>query len=836
MHKYYLLTIALFYTVISIGQIREIPINSNVQVEAAYQKRVIEQDIQEVHENQFFARGNCPDSTENTIYVFSKDTAFFFLDTLNGNRYELLVNSDDFGTTILKDDSLLFIANDISGAGSDQIILLNTIIGDSSELELVYDFVVKRRGESLVLSPDQINAENRNEYCVEPTNRLPGKITCNDLFSAAELYGGFGLQTQYFRSGNDNENCVIYHATRFPGFDTLAVVLCDEFTVCDTFLQPIQIVGDTVRLPFFEDFTKPGPFPQKDKWLQDLVFVNNNMPDTPPSFGVATFDGLDQTGQPYGGEFGISDILTSKPIDLSNSSVNRGVALSFYYQMKGRGFLPRIQDSLHVEFLNEDHEWVRTFGVPGSNFISVDSVPPFQFVGIPLTDPQFFHDAFQFRFYNMGERTGAYGAWHIDYIFFDENRSIVTPNVDDIAFVEGNGSVLERYTSMPIKQFNDFENVELKKEVDGTLFNHFSVTQNLESSTVYISEKTSGQTWPTFQLTSGQENNIESQIGQFRQKTIPGATYSAFENDLKSLSTNESELQIEVLQTLQVDEQSSSRVLANDTLASLTILSNYYAYDDGTAERALENNGANSMIAIEFESNKDDQLEAVQFHFPKVNGDYSNQRFNLLVWTGELGKAADADYIRFLRPSSPDSLQGFTTFLLVDPLSSDSLIPMPLDIPAGKFFVGWQQLDETPNPIPVGYDKNNPEGTQYIWYNTGRPNWSNFDALPFKGSLMIRAVMSGGDVVQTNVGDIQNDSKNIFSVYPNPSSDVINFNLQNENFEDYQIKIFNNLGQLVFDDNFAQQIDIQHFIKGIYFAKIQHKRTAKSSMVQFIKH
>ena len=835
MHKYYLLTILLFYALSSIGQIREIPINSNAQIQAAYQKKVIKQDIQ-IDDNQFFARGNCPDSSSNTIYVFSKDTAIFVLDTLNGNRYDLLVNSDDFGTTILKEDSLFFVANDIAGAGSDQIILVNTIIGDSSEFELVYDLVIKRRGESLLLSADKVDAESRNEYCVEPTNRLPGEITCNNLFSAAENYGGFGLQRQYFRSGNDNENCVIYHATRFPGLDTLAVVLCDEFTVCDTFLQPIQIVGDTVRLPFFEDFTKPGPFPQKDKWLEDLVFVNNTMPQFPPSFGVATFDGLDQSGQPYGGEFGISDILTSKPIDLSNSSVNRGVALSFYYQLRGRGFTPRIQDSLQVEFLNEDLEWVTAFAIPGSNFIKVDSVPPFQFVGIPLTDPQFFHDAFQFRFFNLGERTGAYGAWHLDYILLDENRSIITPNVDDVAFVEGTGSVLERYTSMPIKQFKDFENQELKKEVNGILYNHFSVTQNLESSTVFISEKTSGQTWPTFQFTSGQENNIQSQIGEFRQRTIPGATYDAFESDINALAASENDLQIEVLQTLQVDEQSTTRVLTNDTLASITTLSNYYAYDDGTAERALENNGANSMIAVEFESNKDDQLEAVQFHFPQVNGDYSNQRFNLMIWVGELGNAADADYIRFLRPSSPDSLQAFTTYLLEDPLSSDSIIPMPLNIPAGKFYVGWQQLDETPNPIPVGYDKNHPEGTKYIWYNTGRPQWSNFDDLPFKGSLMIRALMSGGEIDPTNTEDIERMSNPHFIIYPNPANEFINFKIQNKNFEDYRIKIFNNLGQLVFDDNFAQQIDIQHFIKGIYFAKIQHKRTAESSMVQFIKH
>ncbi len=832
MYKYYLLTIVLFYTITSIGQIREIPINSNVEVETAFQKMVIEQKRQ-VNENQFFARGNCPDSIDNTIYVFAKDTAFFLLDTFNGNKYELLINSDDFGTTILKDDSLLFVANDISGAGADQIILENTVLGDSTVIELIYDIVVKRKGESVVLPSDQVDAENRNEYCVEPTNRLPGNITCNNLFSAAEGYGGFGLQTQYFRSGNDNENCVIYHATRFPGFDTLAVVLCDEFTVCDTFLQPIQILGDTLQLPFFEDFTHSGPFPKKDKWLEDLVFVNNDMAVNPPSFGAATFDGLDQSGQAYGGGYGISDVLTSKPIDLSNSSVNRGVALSFYYQMKGRGFLPRVQDSLLVEFLNADNKWIKMFGTPGSNFIPLDSVPPFQFVGIPFTDPQFFHDAFQFRIFNKGEKTGSYGIWHIDYISLNNDRAIIAPTTKDISIVFGNGNLLDRYNAMPISQFMENPDRELSTTITGEFFNFSGADNNIETSSVFISELTSNQSWDPFEMTDAvnQKINIPSQSSVEVIKTIPeDKTRNPLIQDIQSL--NQESLIFETLQTITTNDGNTEK--ANDSLYTETIISNYFAYDDGTAERALENNGANSIIAVEFEANTEDSLKAVQFHFPKVNGDYSNQRFNLLVWRGTLGKVAEADYIRFLRPSSPDSLQAFTTYLLVDPSSPDSLISMPLPIPTGKFYVGWQQLDETPQPIPVGFDKNNPDGTKYIWYNTG-VKWENLDSLPFKGSLMIRPIMSGSEVVQTNVREGQSENLQL-SVFPNPASGHINFHLLNEKFEDYRIKIFNNLGQLVFDDNFAQQIDIQHFIKGIYFAKIQHKRTAESSMVQFIKH
>ena len=99
---------------------------------------------------------------------------------------------------------------------------------------------------------------------------------------------------------------------------------------------------------------------------------------------------------------------------------------------------------------------------------------------------------------------------------------------------------------------------------------------------------------------------------------------------------------------------------------------------------------------------------------------------------------------------------------------------------------------------------------------------------------MIRAIMSGGELPQSSVNDIDNP-ENFISVYPNPSTDVLNFNLENKIFEDFNLEIYNSLGQKIFAEQLMQQIDIQHFTKGIYFAKIQHKRTAETTMVQFIK-
>jgi len=97
------------------------------------------------------------------------------------------------------------------------------------------------------------------------------------------------------------------------------------------------------------------------------VYFNSNFPISPPSFCVATFDGLDSTGYPY--DFssqtahGIADSLTSHPIDLS--VIIDSVYLSFQYQAQGNGNAPEQNDSLRLDFFSKaDSSWVRVWSVP----------------------------------------------------------------------------------------------------------------------------------------------------------------------------------------------------------------------------------------------------------------------------------------------------------------------------------------------------------------------------------------------------------------------------------------------------------------------------------------
>src|SRR5205807_1939504 len=60
-----------------------------------------------------------------------------------------------------------------------------------------------------------------------------------------------------------------------------------------------KVPGDTLQLPFVDDFSKKGIFPDQSLWLDSNVYINSNYPINPPSVGVATFDGVNKFGVPY---------------------------------------------------------------------------------------------------------------------------------------------------------------------------------------------------------------------------------------------------------------------------------------------------------------------------------------------------------------------------------------------------------------------------------------------------------------------------------------------------------------------------------------------------------
>ena len=117
----------------------------------------------------------------------------------------------------------------------------------------------------------------------------------------------------------------------------------------------------SLTLPFFDDFKQLSIFPDTSRWIDANVFINSNFAAFPPTWGIATFDALDATGQIYSQANSVqfvADYLTSKPIRLDSvfSPVPRALSpsdsvyFSFYFQPQGYGNDPQLKDSLVLEF------------------------------------------------------------------------------------------------------------------------------------------------------------------------------------------------------------------------------------------------------------------------------------------------------------------------------------------------------------------------------------------------------------------------------------------------------------------------------------------------------
>ena len=70
--------------------------------------------------------------------------------------------------------------------------------------------------------------------------------------------------------------------------------------------------------------------------------------------------------------------------------------------------------------------------------------------------------------------------------------------------------------------------------------------------------------------------------------------------------------------------------------------------------------------------------------------------------------------------------------------------------------------------------------------------------------------------------DVKKDSKVTFSIYPNPSSSVLNFVVSDEFPTGYKVTFYNSLGQSVLATvlNEQAQIDISNLVQGVYFVQI----------------
>ena len=574
-------------------------------------------------------------------------------------------------------------------------------------------------------------------------------------------------------------------------FNCIAFFLSSQEVCTDLVVDPIYSLnnpdlftkGFSNDLLFFDDFSTENIFVSDNLWDFSSAKVTRNYAINPPTVGVATFDGLDEFG--LARDFSVinstapSDTLLSKPIDLSGLSA---AFFMFYFQGKGLGETPEIQDKLVLEFFNGSF-WVEKWSSLGI------AMQEFEKEVIIIDSAQYLTSDFKFRFRNYATISGNFDHWHIDYLVINELLNVSdTTELNDVSFVYSSPSFLNRYYEMPWTHFLNNEANELKDSIDIILRNN-SASVNVDFQFNVYENNSQIYHYPVIGVSRNVTILDYDTIGNFSFTNPPidiqSNIFNSFEPDSASFLVQ------------YIIKTSNSDIKINDTLYHNQNFFSHFAYDDKSAESAYGINTNGAMLAYEFQLNRPDTLRAIQMYFPQMLDSVSNIPFKLTIWK-DINGQGDVLYQQDVFPVHTENGNYHTYYL-------DSLFQL-----VGTFYVGWEQT--TDDLLNVGLDKNN-NANEYMHYNVGS-GWLNSSYL---GSWMIRPILSMNQIV-SNIPY----KNNIFSVYPNPAKDSF-FIESSANSNLISLYTLNGILIRKFKSNLNRtQIDVDDLERGVYILEISN--------------
>ena len=574
-------------------------------------------------------------------------------------------------------------------------------------------------------------------------------------------------------------------------FNCIAFFLSSQEVCTELINDPIYSLNNTNLLNkgfsndflFFDDFSAENVFVSNNLWDFSSVKVTRNYAINPPSLGVATFDGLNEYG--LARDISVinssepSDTLLSKPIDLSGLSA---AFFMFYFQGKGLGETPEIQDKLVLEFFNGSF-WVEKWSSFGVAMLE------FEKEVIIIDSAQYLTDDFKFRFRNYATISGNFDHWHIDYLVINELLNVSdTTELNDVSFVYSSPSFLNRYYEMPWTHFLNNEATELKDSIDVILRNN-SASVNVDFQFNVYENNSQIYHYPIIGLSRNVTILDYDTIGNFSFTNPP--------IDIQSNIFNSFELDSASFLVQYIIKTSNSDIKNNDTLYHDQNFFSHFAYDDKSAESAYGINTNGAMLAYEFKLNRPDTLRAIQMYFPQMLDSVSDIPFKLTIWK-DINSQGNVLYQQDVYPVHTENGNYHTYYL-------DSLFQL-----VGTFYVGWEQT--TDDLLNIGLDKNN-NANEYMYYNVGS-GWLNSSYL---GSWMIRPILNMNQIV-SNIPNKNNTN----SVYPNPASHNL-FIESTDNSNLISIYTLNGILIRKFKYNLnIIQIDVNDIASGAYILKISN--------------
>lgn len=580
--------------------------------------------------------------------------------------------------------------------------------------------------------------------------------------------------------------------TVYPAYDIIDTV--DFSNDSDTIWQISPFFFQDSATQFFAHLNDPNAY-----WLDRQVYHNYRFADKPWTLGVVTFDGLDENGYPYNfgsTATGLADVMHSKPINMSSLTAGNEVYLSFLYQNGGLGDPTEPNDSLVLEFFApEINQWFRAWSAKGA------PVSDFKKVHLRIQDTKYFKNGFQFRFKNYGGLSGSLDHFHVDYINLRASSGAQDTLFKDFAFVYPLGSFLKDYTSVPWEHYkNNYEN-KMSDSVRIFLRNGSNITENSQDGSAWITYNNAPE--GNFVLTDVKLTNDPVQTNY-----APRTFFESFHDFSSGYRFDETKAGDQQVFDLHATATAPfAQITLNDTATGQQVFSNYYAYDDGSAEHVYGTTGAQAMLAYKFTPYEADSLIGVMMHFVPSVENVSNNLFLLTVWNDNNGKPGSVLYQdNFFFPRQPiyeNERNKFTYYFLKDTMK------LAID---GTFYVGWRQLES--NELCIGFDRNTINSDKIFYSNNNGTSWLNTS---YEGSLMIRPVFSTALDASLGLPEVVKEEV-LFEIYPNPAHELIHLRVKDDQFKG--ALIFDLHGKLLREVAMEErEISLTDFVSGVYFIR-----------------
>lgn len=568
---------------------------------------------------------------------------------------------------------------------------------------------------------------------------------------------------------------------------------------------------NVLTLPFQDDFSSPGIFPNTALWVDSDAFVNQTYCDTPITIGVATFDGINKLGEPHDSNSTsatpvICDYLTSQPIDLSGVSSGDSVYFSFYYQPQGLGDEPEDGDSLVLQFYSfngVDSEWVNIWVANGT------SLAPFLEVRIHVASASFLWEGFQFRFYNYGTPNGNRDHWNIDYVRLKANEFAVQP-LKEISLLLPVQSYLREFTAMPYSHYksevaagrnpvktNISDLVRLYTFTGSTSLTLNDTVRDRAGAVIFT-----GQSAPDLNPSQNSTDSFNISLSpQLFNVTSGDMTDFTIRHSFSGLAAGDS---------------------SNDKSDFTQHFYNYYAYDDGSAESATGVHVAYTRYAYQFDVKKSDSLLGISIYFNPWGKNVHQDLFSLCLWSSlTVGTNNDILVHQQIdnKPANNDSINGFV----------DYYFDTAQWVNAGTNYIGI--IQSSINEIGIGVDHNIDSHTRMFlnYYN----QWVQST---ITGSWMIRPIF--GKKLTIGVNEIAGGGP-LFEIYPNPANNKFTIRPgAAHNNEPVVISIYNLMGEMVHTESAKlsaeMSIDVSAFPSGVYFVYLSDVLNSRSEVKKLI--